>query len=129
MADLDLKAAVIKGVQRAADDPSNSLKNDDVKEVAATVMAPVQKEVKAVIENATNQEPLIQSRNMWTFALVIVGMAASAAGYTFSAEDQSKAADTIIELAKIVPIISTSLLALWGMWNRIFVASKKPLGE
>jgi hypothetical protein len=111
----------------------NSLKQAEVpaatKIIEKTMQPAIEKEVTAVITNATNQEPLYKSRNMWTFGFTLLAMAMAAAGYTLSAEDQSKAVDTIMQLMQIVPIIAAGGASLWGMWNRIFVASKKPLGQ
>lgn len=86
-------------------------------------------EASLVITNMTNEEPLWQSRNMWTFAVIMVSMAASAGGYYFTATDQAVAVDTLTGLAQIIPTIVTSIMALWGMWNRIFAAKMKPLGS
>lgn len=137
MANIDLSgvfAEVAKVAATAiAKKQDNSLKQAEVpaatKIIEKTMQPAIEKEVTAVITNATNQEPLWQSRNMWTFGMIIVAMGASAAGYTFSAEDQTAAVNQIMEMLKIIPVIAAAGASLWGMWNRIFVASKKPLGQ
>lgn len=137
MANIDLSGVfgeVAKVAATAlAKNQNNSLKQAEVpaatKTIEKTMQPAIEKEVTAVITNATNQEPLWQSRNMWTFGLSIVALGASALGYTLSAEDQSQAVDTIMGLMDLGGKAVAGALMLWGMWNRIFVASKKPLGQ
>lgn len=137
MADIDLSnvitPAVTAAVTKVAENQNNSLQQQEVaaasKTVVAAITPAIEKEATAVITNMTNQEPLLQSRNMWTFAIILVSMGASAIGYTIAAEDQTKAVDTIIEIMKIVPIATAGVASLWGMINRIRAGQLKPLGE
>lgn len=73
-----VRAAVVAGVAQAAALPTNDLKERDVDTVAAQVTPKVEKQVAAIVANATNTEAhWWQKRSVWA---AIVSVAATIAG-------------------------------------------------
>lgn len=127
-----VKQIVSDALHAEAAKSSNDMKASDAAKITETaapkIEAAVNKEVGAIIENATNQEKIWQSRNFWTFLLVMVASAAGLLGYTFSAEDQASTVNTIMQLVQLAGVAGTALLGLYGLVNRVFFAGKlKPL--
>lgn len=129
---VDVKGILSNALHLEALKSTNDMKPTDaakVVEVAAPkIEAAVNKEVGAIIENVTNQEPLWKSRHFWTYIAIAIGAAGSLAGFTFGAEDQKQAVDTVMGLVEVVGAGVAGLGALYGLVNRIFFAGKlKPL--
>lgn len=129
---IGVKEIVSNVLQAEAQKTTNDMKATDAAKVAETAVpkieAAVNKEVGAIIENATNQEPLWRSRNFWTFFLIMIASGAGIFGYSFTAEDQKTALDAIMQLIQLGTMIGTAALGLYGLVNRVFFAGKlKPL--
>ena len=97
-------------------DPNVPVKDVDAPRVAAAVA----REVAPVIQNATNNEPLIKSRVFWgSTGSVLAAASDLAIMYATNSWDQQRLITDLV-------VLSGAVFALYG---RIFGAKLKPLGQ
>lgn len=123
---IDVTAAVTAAIKSASRESSNDLMPADAskvaKDVAPKVEANIAKQVNAVIENATNQEPWYQSRVILGTIVSGLAIVLGLAGYQLDAVDQN----SIVSFAIAAAALAGNGYALYG---RLIARFKKPLGE
>lgn len=116
-----IAGAVTAGLQTAATNTNNDLKQADVAAVTATVTPAVTKEIGPVIANATNQEPWYQSRVIIGTTVAMVCTIAKFAGKEVDLIDQASIVDLVLLGGQLVG----GVLALYGR----LASGLKPLGS
>ena len=124
---IDAGAVVKTVLEKAADDPKQSLARHDVSAVAAVVTAAVkaqvaeaQADVNAQIKHLTNNEPAIKSRVTIGNVVTILTVLLSVIGVGTEILPPDKL--TVLVTAGF--IVGGALFSLYGRW-----VAKKPLGE
>jgi len=124
---LDVVNAVRPVIDKAAKSSSNSLQKKDAVEVTTDVtkavndnVAAAQKEVDAVIENATNNEPWYQSRVTWGAIFSVLFPLLTMAGVKMDWIDPQTAVNGGLALGAAVGAVVT----LYGRW-----VATKPIGK
>jgi Na+-transporting NADH:ubiquinone oxidoreductase subunit NqrC len=110
-----VKELVTDALQKQAAKSTASLEKRDVPQVASAVV----KEVNAVVEHATNNEPWYQSRVTWGAIISIILPIAGTLGVATDTINP----DELVALCVAGGTVVGGILTLYGRW-----AARKPIG-
>jgi hypothetical protein len=130
MAKVDLskviQPAVTAAVSKVAESQANGLRQPEVAAAAQTVTAAIspaiEREVTAIVTNASNAEPLYQSRVMIGLAISVLAQIAKYFGHDIVPADQAALTDIALQIVSGVGLAYSAYGRIWG-------GTMKPVGN